>query len=243
MTSNQLRRGVGIQAKMLAIILPLIAAPMLILAGVGFYTANREEANSNTRYLAQREADLRSLAENPGIRSYFNNAKYGLVEEAEIARQELQVSLVRFIERSNSGGQIYSQARYLDHQGLEVAKAADSKVPNAATDVAAETFFDRVKTLKPDQTYLSPDAPLRVFAIPVHQRREGQPPAFMGAVAIDFAYSLSEFQRTTSVILRTFVFSTAFGMGVALLLTVLRVRQFTNPIRRLSYTPWHPAWS
>ena len=60
MFTNRPPRSAGIQAKMLTIILPLIAAPMLILAGVGFFTANREAANSSARYLAQREADLRA---------------------------------------------------------------------------------------------------------------------------------------------------------------------------------------
>ena len=51
--------NVGIQTKMLAIILPLITAPMLILAAVGFVTASREQ-QSSSRYLGQREADLRA---------------------------------------------------------------------------------------------------------------------------------------------------------------------------------------
>ena len=42
MFTNRPPRSAGIQAKMLTIILPLIAAPMLILAAVGFFTANRE---------------------------------------------------------------------------------------------------------------------------------------------------------------------------------------------------------
>ena len=60
MFTNRPPRSAGIQAKMLTIILPMIAAPMLILAAVGFFTANREAANSSARYLAQREADLRA---------------------------------------------------------------------------------------------------------------------------------------------------------------------------------------
>ena len=70
-----LRPDVGIQTKMLVIILPLIAAPMLILAAVGFVTASREAEKYSSRYLGQREADLRAVAENPAIPNFFNNAR------------------------------------------------------------------------------------------------------------------------------------------------------------------------
>ena len=48
---------------MLAIILPLIVIPMMILATVGFITASREAAKTSSRYLKQRENDLRTIAE------------------------------------------------------------------------------------------------------------------------------------------------------------------------------------
>ena len=234
MFTNRPPRSAGIQAKMLTIILPMIAAPMLILAAVGFFTANREAANSSARYLAQREVDLRAAAENPDIRHYFNNTKYGLEEEAEVARQELEASLTRLVARSNNSGRVYYQARFIDHQGAEVAKAAEDKSLDELAGAAMETFFDGAKALKLGETYLSPVAVKRVLAMPVYQTREGQPLAFMGVVALDFSYALSEFQRTSSAILNTFVIGTLVSLGIALLLTVIRVRQFTNPIRQLA---------
>ncbi|MGH8769045.1 MAG: hypothetical protein ACREVT_12820, partial [Burkholderiales bacterium] len=112
-------QDIGIQARMLILILPLVAAPMLILAAVGFYTASGEADKASSRYLAQREADLLAVSENPGIPSYYNNARYGLKEEAEVARQELRASLKRFLERSNSGDVIYLRARFLSPEGVE----------------------------------------------------------------------------------------------------------------------------
>ena len=56
----------------------------------------------------------------------------------------------------------------------------------------------------------------------------------MGVVALDFVYPLEEFRRTTAVILRTFAIITAVSLAIALLLTVIRVRQFSHPIRRLA---------
>src|SRR5262249_12897170 len=76
------------QNKVLVIFLPLLIVPMLILATVGFVTSSREAAKTASRYLSQRETDLRTIAENPAIPSYFNNKSYGLTEEAEVARRE-----------------------------------------------------------------------------------------------------------------------------------------------------------
>ena len=60
-------RDLSIQNKVLAIMLPLITVPMLVLAAVGFVTASREAAKIASRYLTQRETDLRTIAENPAI--------------------------------------------------------------------------------------------------------------------------------------------------------------------------------
>jgi len=129
-------RNLSIQAKMLVIILPLIVMPMLILAAVGFITSSREAAKISTRYLKQRENDLRTLAENPTIRDYFNNQVYGLREEAEVFRLQLEHSLRRFAERSNSIDLVYTQIRYVDPQGEEVAKVFKSQISSERGRVA-----------------------------------------------------------------------------------------------------------
>src|SRR5213594_46689 len=120
-------RDSSIQTKMLVIILPLIVMPMLILAAVGFITSSREAAKTRTRYLLQRETDLRTLAENPGIPGYFNNKNYGLIEEAEVSRRELEGSFKRFADRSNSIELVYPRVRYVDSRGEEVAKVVDGR--------------------------------------------------------------------------------------------------------------------
>ena len=124
-------QDLSIQNKMLAIILPLIVIPMLILATVGFITASREAAKTSSRYLKQRENDLRTIAENPAIRDYFNNQIYGLTEEAEVYRRELERSLKRFADRSNSIELIYPQVRFVDQRGEETARS--SRAGSAAT--------------------------------------------------------------------------------------------------------------
>ena len=74
--------NVSIQTRMLLIIVPLIVVPMLILAIVGFLAASGEAAKTSSRYLKQRDNDLRTLAENLPIRDYYSNQFYGLTDEA-----------------------------------------------------------------------------------------------------------------------------------------------------------------
>ena len=69
--------------------------------------------------------------------------------------------------------------------------------------------------------------------MPVFRVREPEAPTFMGAVALDFVYPIQEFKKTTAVIL-TFALIAAVSLTVALLLTVLGVRQVTHSIRRLA---------
>jgi signal transduction histidine kinase/CheY-like chemotaxis protein len=231
----QFWRDFSIQTKMLVIILPLIVIPMLILATAGFITSSREAAKASTRYLKQRENDLHTLAENPTIRDYYNNRGYGLSEEAEVYRLQLEHSLRRFAERSNSIDLIYPQIRYVDQQGDEVAKVVKSQISRDRGRVAEAPFFLAVKHLPPGETYLSPVGPTMIYAMPVYQPGGvGRAPTFQGAVVLDFAYPLQDFERTTAVIARTFVIITGISLGIALFLTITRVRRLTDPIRRLA---------
>jgi signal transduction histidine kinase/CheY-like chemotaxis protein len=228
-------RNLSIRTKMLVIILPLIVMPMLILAAVGFVTSSREAAKISTRYLKQRENDLRTLAENPTIRDYFNNQVYGLREEAEVYRLQLENSLRRFAERGNSIDLVYPQIRYVDPHGEEVAKVVKNQISSDRGRVAEAPFFLAVKDLPPGETYLSPVGPTMIYAIPVYQPGTvGRAPTFQGAVVLDFAYPLQDFARTTAVIARTFVIITGLSLGIALFLTITRVRRLTDPIRRLA---------
>ncbi len=228
-------RDLSIQNKVLVIILPLIIVPMLILAGVGFVTSSREAAKTATRYISQRETDLRTIAENPAIPSYFNNKAYGLTEEAEVSRRELERSLKRFADRSNSVELIYPEVRYVDHRGDEIAKVLDGQIRSDRGHVADAPFFAVVKQSRPSEAYLSPVAARMTYAIPVYQAgAEGRAPVFQGAVVLDFVYPIKEFRRTTVVIAATFLVITALSLGIALFITINQVRRLTNPIRRLA---------
>jgi signal transduction histidine kinase len=231
---------------MLLIIVPLIVVPMLILAIVGFLAASGEAAKTSTKYLKQRENDLRTIAENLPIRDYYFNQFYGLTDEAEVYRRGLERSLKRFADRSNSIEPIYTQVRYVDQRGVEAVKilyphkgtADNDSIGHVSSDrqqVIQAPFFTTVRALQAHQVYLSPPGPTMITAIPVYQPGEGnQAPTFLGAIVLDFVYPLQEFQRTKRVITLWFAILTALSLGIALMLTVNRVRKLTSPIRRLA---------
>ena len=234
-TKRRFFQDFSIQTKMLMIILPLIIIPMLILATVGFITSSGEAAKASTRYLKQRENDLRTIAENPAIRDYANNRLYGLTEEAEIYRRELERSFKRFADRSNRIELTYLQIRYLDHRGEEIAKVVEDQITSDRRQVAEMPFFTGAKHLSPGEVYFSPLGSTMTYAIPVYEpSSSGGTPMFQGAVVLDFVYPLEDFRRTTAVIGRTFVIITVLSLGVALFLIINRVRRLTDPIRRLA---------
>jgi signal transduction histidine kinase/methyl-accepting chemotaxis protein len=238
--------NVSIQTRMLLITVPLIVVPMLILAIVGFLAASGEAAKTSVRYLKQRENDLRTIAENLPIRDYYFNQFYGLTDEAEVYRRGLERSLKRFADRSNSIEPIYTQVRYVDQRGSEAVKILypDKGVADASgggyissdrQQIIQAPFFTAVRALEAQQVYLSPLGLTMTAAIPLYQPGEGnQAPTFLGAIVLDFVYPLQEFQRTKWVITLSFAILTAFSLGIALLLTINRVRHLADPIRRLA---------
>ncbi|MCP4284254.1 MAG: HAMP domain-containing protein, partial [Gammaproteobacteria bacterium] len=228
-------RDAGIRNKMLVIILPLIILPMLILAAVGFISSSREAARTSIRYLKQRENDLRTIAENPSIPNYFTNQAYDLVEEAEVYRQELELSLKRFVERSNSVEQTYLQVRYLNPEGEEIAKVVEGQISSDRDQVADVPFFYAAKQLGPDEVYASPIGPQMVYAMPVYQTEIGSSATVLqGIAALDFIYPLQDFQRTKRVIAQTFLIITIVSFLAALGVFILfSSRHITRPISRL----------
>ena len=238
--------NVSIQTRMLLIIVPLIVVPMLILAIVGFLAASGEAAKTSSRYLKQRDNDLRTIAENLAIRDYYSNQFYGLTDEAEVYRRALEHSLKGFADRSNSIEPIYTQVRYIDYRGVEAVKilyplkeaagaSGGGYINSDRQQVATAPIFSAVRALEAQQIYTSPIGPSMTSAIPLYQPGEGsQAPTFLGAIVLDFVYPLQEFRRTKGVITLWFAILTALSLGIALLLTVNRVRRLADPIRRLA---------
>jgi signal transduction histidine kinase len=228
-------RDLSIETKMLAIILPLVAIPMIALGSVGYVVSAGQATASGARYLKERASDLQTISENPSIRDYFENRYYGLSEEAEVYRQEIERSLLRFVDRMNRNELIYRQVRYVDNQGREIAKVADGAIEPNRIDVSSTPFFAAVKELPPGGMYASPPSPALTYALPVYDTSGGgRAPTLLGAMVVDFAYPIDDFRRSARFIAISFFIITAVSLAGAMLLTVNRVRRLTRPIRRLA---------
>lgn len=228
-------RDLSIETKMLAIILPLVAIPMIVLGSVGYVVSAGQATASGARYLKERASDLHTINENPSIRDYFENRYYGLLEEAEVYRQEIERSLLRFVDRMNHNELIYRQVRYVDNQGREIAKVANGAVDQNRTDVSGAPFFQALKQLPHGAMYASPASPAMTYALPVYDTSGGErAPTLLGAMVVDFAYPIDDFQRSARFIAISFFIITALSLAGALLLTANRVRRLTRPIRRMA---------
>src|SRR5207244_8706534 len=119
---------------------------------------------------------------------------------------------------------------------MEAAGAGDGGyITRDRQQVTQAPFFPAVRALEAHQVYMSPPGPTMTAAIPVYQPGDGkQAPTFLGAIVLDFVYPLQEFQRTRGVITLWFAILTALSLGIALFLTVNRVRRLADPIRRLA---------
>ena len=226
-------RHLSIQTKFLLLILPLIIIPVLILGVVGFVTASEDATTASSRYLKQRENDLRALSENPAIRDYHNNKFYGLKEEADVYRQQIEQSLKRFAVRTNDVDPVYSKVRYVDDRGVEVAEIVDNEISQDLNNVADEPYFESIRR-DPGDIYSSPIGESMIMAIPVYEAAGETARMFQGAIVLDFVLPIKTFERITAVIARTLIITTMLSLGAAIFLGVRSVRRLTQPIRGLA---------
>jgi len=209
-------RDLSIETKMLAIILPLVAIPMIVLGSVGYVVSAGQATTSGARYLKERASDLYTISENPSIRDYYENRYYDLLEEAEVYRQEIERSLLRFVDRMNHNELIYRQVRYVDNQGREIAKVANGAIDPNRTDVSSAPFFQVLKQLPHGAMYASPASPAMTYALPVYDTSGGERAAtLLGAMVVDFTYPIDDFQRSARFIAISFFIITALLNSLA----------------------------
>ena len=190
---------------MLGIILPLVAIPMIVLGTVGYVASAGQAETTGSRYLNERSNDLQTVSENPSIRDYFDNRYYGLAEEAEVYRRDLERSLARLADRINRNELIYRQIRYIDDQGREIAKIVDGAIDQNREDLSNSQIFQPTRKLPPGEMYRSPTGPLMTFAIPVYETSASkQSPDLLGAVVLDFVYPIEDFKRSARYIANSF---------------------------------------
>ena len=188
-----------LSAKLLLAILPPVLAAVCAIVWLQYHMARREilsAINKETRSLAQRIStniddlleqhlrDLLTLSETPQIRDYYHNIDFGLLDEAETYRKELERYFKHFAERNR----VYSQILYLDQRGREVSRYPSR--PVVARE--RETEFAEAKKAGPDGWWISavsdlPDVgPVVYYAKAVYNQHK----AFKGVLIL--CYDLSQ---------------------------------------------------
>ena len=81
-------------------------------------------SSSVSNFFKQRQNDLETLSETSLLADYYNNADYGLTEEAEQYRQELERYFLKFAQRAG----VYIRITYVDPKRREVCGIEDSKI-------------------------------------------------------------------------------------------------------------------
>ena len=119
--------------KLLTAILPPVILALSGIVWLQYNLARREMLTSIDRrinmlaqrtagdideLLVQRYRDLFTLSETPLISDYYHNVDYGLLDEAESYRKELERSLGNFAARSR----VYARILYLDAHGRAVCR-------------------------------------------------------------------------------------------------------------------------
>lgn len=145
--------------KLLAAILPVIVLAVSGIVWLQYSLARRELLNSihtEMGLLAQRTAgridelldqrtrDVMTLAETPLIADYYRNVEFGLGDEAESYRRELEKYLERFAARSGA----YAQILYLDARGKRVCAAGPEADADAAYRGAAAHFPEAARVAR-----------------------------------------------------------------------------------------------
>jgi signal transduction histidine kinase len=162
-----------LSAKLLLAILPPVLIAVCAIVWLQYYMARREilsAINKETLSLSQRIAtniddlleqhlrDLLTLSETPQIRDYYHNIDFGLLDEAETYRKELERYFKHFAERNR----VYAQIRYLDGAGREV-----SRYP-ARPGAVREAEFTKAKEAGPDGWWTSPVSELADVGLVVY---------------------------------------------------------------------------
>jgi C4-dicarboxylate-specific signal transduction histidine kinase/ActR/RegA family two-component response regulator len=197
----RLRTPSRLSWRLLAAILPPVVLAVAAIVWLQYHLARREilgaidkEASSLARRLSadvddlldQRRRDLLTLAETPLIADYYRNVEFGLRDEAETYRKELERYLKNFSARTG----VYARICYLDENGRIVAGAGPALTP-AEHSRARDAAFLKARAAGPGGLWTSsiedrPGAgPVVYYLKPVFDERG----TFKGALGL--AYDLA----------------------------------------------------
>jgi PAS domain S-box-containing protein len=153
-----------------------------ILANVweGLGTLAQNASLSLQSFFQQRLNDLDFASETPLIRDYFKNLDFGLHEEAETHRRDLE----RYFARFSARAQVYSEISLVDKTGRQICSA---RPPDAPSTKPPAAFQDVLGNLRRDGVYKGPIQPPQEDGPPV--QRYAKPifdeTGLRGAVVLD----------------------------------------------------------
>ena len=181
------------------ILLPVLPAVLFLIGCMGFFNYHlvrrqivdsvRQTMNSDAlnaartleSFFQQRLSDLESLSETPLIADYNKNRGFGLVQEAEVYRRELEKYFANFSERSK----VYYDISYVSPEGRRVCslrQGISADTYQASFPIGFLDFLRRGKRYDPPLQRIVEYGPLvKRYAKPIFDDNG----TFLGAIVTD----------------------------------------------------------
>lgn len=109
-----------------------------------------------SNFFKQRTNDLKTILETPLLADYHSNRDFGLLQEAETYRREIERYLLRFSQRTG----VYNRLAYLDERGVEICKAGpaarERRAGKEGVSAQDESFLEVNPRFGPQMVYRKP---------------------------------------------------------------------------------------
>lgn len=176
----------SLSSRLLAWIIPTALGSLLLMAAAAYWSAKNQIVQDAQRevfgiasnasdqaafFLRQQKNGLATIAQSPLFKDHYMNVEYGLGQEAEVYRREIEKMLLDFSRRSGD----FLELRYLDASGREICRVKDNRIDPPAPD---RVFEIALPTLRSGRTYVS------------YARSSGVPMVRYGAPFLDDARRL-----------------------------------------------------
>jgi two-component system NtrC family sensor kinase len=168
----------SLAARLLLWILPLTLSALFIISAATYWVARgailaeveegvkglaKVAAAEVHSFIEQRNNDLATIGQSPLFKDHYQNIEYGLSQEAEVYRLEIEKMLLAFSRRT----QVYPQLRYLDASGRLICSVRDSRPGPTEIDKEDLEFFRRTRSLSPGQQQASQTRKVPWHPVPI----------------------------------------------------------------------------
>lgn len=158
------RRSIAL--RLLVSIIPITLLGILLVGGAAYYITKQHivetvkkdihtlgfEASQNiSSFLNQRKNDLDTLSEQPLFADHYNNLEFGLEQEAETYRKEIEIYLANFSKRAK----VYKGIYYLNPEGREICRIESSEIRPAAGYFPYDSLIQELRDLRSQEHFMS----------------------------------------------------------------------------------------